>query len=205
MTLNEARDAVVVANQARPTKALERAEHACLQAVGGNVEAEQEELFGKVAKTKAKARKYCVYSVVQRDYPAPLSFAVSLTSSRTDGSLTTLTNVENFWGAALDWFKGIERKDFDEALKASVAFLNAFVAELQKVSGFDAAQHLAAMPLQAVGKYYRSYQEVTGKDATKMAPAIAAAIVALGEIGRQKSELTYSELTKAVQASTKSA
>ncbi len=205
MTLNEARDAVVVANQARPTKAMERAEHACLQAVSGDVSAKQEQLFASTATTKAKARKYCVYSVMRRSYPASLTFAVSPTSSRKDGSLTTLTNIENFWSAALDWHKGISRVDFDAALKESVSFLNELAKELQKQSGFDANHHMAAMTLKAVGKYYRSYQEITGKGVTPLVGLIAECIVKMGEIGRQKSEKTFQGLSKFIQENTKSA
>jgi hypothetical protein len=200
MNLCEARDAVVVANQARPTKALERAEHAVLQAVGGNVDAEQAEMYSKTVKTKAKARKYCVYSVLEKGHPTRLSFPVSLTSSRKDGGLTTLTNVENYWGAAIDWHKDTEQKDFDSALETATEFLNLLAKALQAVAGFDSSHHMASMTLSAVGKYYRSYVDVNGSSPEDKVDAIATAIVGMGGIGRQKSEMTYDALKKAMQA-----
>jgi len=199
MTLCEARDAVVVANQARPTKALERAEHAILQAVGGDADAEQDDMYGKTVVTKAKARKYCVYSVLERGHPVRLAFPVSLTSSRKDGGLTTITNVENYWGNAIEWSKDTTRKDFDEALKNATAFLNTLAKHLQMLPGFDAKDHMASMTLSAIGKYYRAYLEITGNDPSGKVADIAAAIVALGEIGRQKSEKTYEAITTAMR------
>lgn len=200
MTLNEARDAVVVANQARPTKAMERAEHAVLRAVSGDVGAEQEELYNRTAKTKAKARKYCVYSVLSRGYPKKLSFKVSMTSSRKDGGLTTLTNVENFLGNSLEWNKDMKRKDFDKSLEGAVSFLNAFAKELQKADGFDPSHHMSSMAMSAVGKYYKTYREITGNDATEVAGKVAGVVVDMGEIGRQKSEATYNLITKAMRS-----
>jgi len=200
MTLNEARDAVVVANQARPTKAMERAEHTVLRAVSGNVDAEQDELYKRTAKTKAKARKYCVYSVLSRGYPKKLSFKVSMTSSRKDGGLTTLTNVENFLGAALEWNKDMSRKDFDAGLSGAVSFLNAFAKELKKTDGFDPSHHMASMTMAAMGKYYKTYREITGNEATEVADKVASIVVSMGEIGRQKSETTYNLITKAMRS-----
>lgn len=198
MTLQEARDAVVVANMARPTKALERAEHAVLQAVHGDADAAQDELYKNTATTKTKVKKYCVFSVLKNKYPAELSFKLSLTASRKGGALTTITNVENFWGAALNWNKQMERAEFDEQLKTSVTFLNALAEKLQEQDGFDAIQHMSSMALSAIGKYYQDVESVTG-DALGRVEDIAVAIVAMGEIGRQKSEVTYTALAKALR------
>ena len=195
-----ARDAVVVANQARPTKALERAEHAVLQAVGGDVDAKQAEMYSKTVLTKAKAKKYCVYSVLEKGHPTRLTFPVSLTSSRKDGGLTTITNVENYWGAAIDWHKDTEQKDFDASLESATEFLNKLAKELQAVSGFEASHHMASMTLSAIGKWYRSYVDVNGASPDDKAGVIAKAVVAMGAIGRQKSEQTYDALKKAMQA-----
>jgi hypothetical protein len=200
MTLCEARDAVVVANQARPTKALERAEHAVLQAVGGDVDAKQAEMYSKTVLTKAKAKKYCVYSVLEKGHPTRLTFPVSLTSSRKDGGLTTITNVENYWGAAIDWHKDTEQKDFDASLESATEFLNKLAKELQAVSGFEASHHMASMTLSAIGKWYRSYVDVNGASPDDKAGVIAKAVVAMGAIGRQKSEQTYDALKKAMRA-----
>jgi len=198
MTMNEARDAVVVSNQARPTKALERAEHTVLQAVKGNLNAEQDDLYYRTVTAKAKARRYCVFSVINRSYPMKLDFAVSQDSSRKGGGVTTLTNIEGFWGAALDWEDGMERKKFDAELKESVRFLNVVVATMHTQKGFVPKQHLAAMTLSAVGKYYRAFREITGGDASSVAVDVAKCVVKMGEVGRQKSEKTYSVLAKAL-------
>jgi hypothetical protein len=198
MTLAEARDAVVVANDARPTKALERAEHTVLRAVGGNVDAEQDELYRKTATSKISVRKYCIFSVLERKYPGKLGFKVSQTSSRRDGGLTTITNVENFWNMALDWSRGMERKEFDAALKASIRFLNELIQTMQGQKEFNPSHHLAAMTLSAIGKYYRTYGEITGRNPVEIVSDIAKQIVKMGEVGRQKSEKTYKALTSAL-------
>jgi len=200
MSLSESRDAVVVANEARPTKALERAEHTVLQAVGGNVDAEQDELYQKTIKTRSTARKYCVYNVIKRKYPAKLAFKVSQTSSRRDGGLTTLTNIENFWGAALEWNQELKRKEFDSMLKESVKFLNELAEEFQKHGDFDADSHMASMTMIAIGKYYRAYSEIIGKNAIDVVRAVAKQVVKMGDIGRQKSEKTYKELSSALKS-----
>ena len=199
MTLNEARDAVVVANQARPTKAMERAEHAVLRAVGGDISAGQDEMYEKTAKTKAKARKYCVYSVVRNGYPKKLTFKVSMTSSRKDGGLTTLTNVENFMGAALEWSKEMSQKEFDKELGKVVTFLNAVAKAFKGIEGFDPAHHMASMTMSSMGKYYKTYGEITGDNPVKVAPKVAEVVVSMGKIGRQKSEETYEMIAKAMR------
>jgi hypothetical protein len=200
MSLSESRDAVVVANEARPTKALERAEHTVLQAVGGNVDTEQDELYQKTVKTRSTARKYCVYNMMKRRYPAKLAFKVSQTSSRRDGGLTTLTNIENFWGAALDWNQELGRKEFDAMLKDSVKFLNELAEEFANNRDFDEDSHMASMTMIAIGKYYRAYSEIMGRNAIEVVRAVAKQVVKMGDIGRQKSEKTYKELSSALKS-----
>lgn len=199
MTLNEARDAVVVANQARSAKAMERAEYAVLQAVGGNVEVERDELYSRTATNKAKARKYAVYCVFEQDYPDKFDFDVSYTSSRKEGGFTTITNVERFWGTALDWKKDTERKDFDGQLAATIKFLNELVKCMQEETGFNSLHHLSAMCLTAIGKYYLTYGAIQSGNAIDVVEKIAKQIVAMGDIGRQKSEKTYDALAKVMR------
>lgn len=199
MTLNEARDAVVVANQSRPTRALERAEHAVLGSVCGNADAQQAAIYEATATTKTKANKYCVYSVFEKGHPLKLKFPVSATSSRKDGTVTTVSNVENFWSAALAWEKEMPWKKFDDSLKASVRFLNGLVEAMQSEPGFDANHHLASMTLSAIGKWYRAYREITGVDMMTVVSKVAKTIVSFGQIGRQKSETTYTALTEAMR------
>jgi len=198
MTLNEARDAVVVANQSRPTRALERAEHAVLGSTGGVAHAQQKAIYEATATTKVRARKYCVYSVFEKGYPLKLKFSVSPSPSRKNGELTTVSNVENFWSSSLRWEKGMPCKDFDDALKASIVFLNGLVTAMQKEEAFDPVHHLASMTLSAVGKWYRAYKDVVGTEPDT--EAVAKIIVGMGEIGRQKSETTYQALTEAMRS-----
>jgi hypothetical protein len=200
MTLNEARDAVVVANQARPTRALERAEHAVLGAVGGNADEAQEQLYTATATTKTKARKYSVYSVFEKNHPLKLKFDVSQTSSRKSGALTTVSNVENFWSKALAWDKTMPWKKYDSGLRCSIQFLNALVKEMQEQEKFDSSHHMASMTLSAVGKWFRGYIDITGKNPEAEAAKVAGIIVGFGEIGRQKSETTYEDLTQAMRS-----
>lgn len=195
MSLNQARDAVVVANQSRSTKALERAEHVVLQAVRGNIAATQDDLYYRTVLSKGKAKKYCVYSVVNRGYPMKLGFKASKDSSRKDGGITTLANVENYWGAALEWKNGMSRKDFDGQFKESMKFLNAVAASMQKKPEFDSKCHLAAMALAAMGKYFRVHM-AAGKNPLSAAESVGKSIVGMGDIARQRSEKTYQALMK---------
>jgi hypothetical protein len=198
MTLSQARDAVVVANEGRKTKALEQAEHTVVQAIGGNLEAEQDEVYAKTVKNKSSVKKYCVYSVFHRGRPLEFGFPVSSTSSRKDGSLTTLKALEAYWGSALDWNKNMKREEFDEKLKGSIEFLNALAVEFQKDGAFEDDQHMATMTLNAIGKYYRERQSMVG-DAMSLVPKIASSIVAMGEIGRQKHDETYEALASVMK------
>ena len=193
MSLKEARDAVVVANQSRPVKARERAEHAVLKAVGGDTDVEQDDLYKKTVTTKAKARKYCIYSVSERGYPTPLSFPVSLTSSRRDGGITTLTNVENYLGSAMEWTRETPRQQFDNELKVAVEFVNELVDSMRLVDGFEPSQHLSAATMSAIGKYYHVHCRGNGS-AAGVASGVASAIVSMGSIGKQEPETTCAAL-----------
>lgn len=196
MTLNEARDAVVVANQSRPTKAMEKAEHAVLRSVGGDADARQDEIYRKMVKSKASAQKYCVYSVLERGYPLKLSFPVSLTGSRKDG-LTTIPNLSGFWSSSIDWNEDVKKDEFDSSLKGTVTFLNGMVAEMQKCEGFNPMIHLGAKPLCAIGKFYRTCLELTGKVPDPI--MLSRVVVSLEEIGRQRSEKTYQDIAKVMR------
>jgi len=198
MSLNEARDAVVVANQARPIKALERAEQAIMKAVSGDAKAAQDELYDSTVTTKAKAKKYAIYSVVKRDYPEPLAFSVSLRSSRKDGCLTTLTNVENFWAMALDWQKGMTRAEFDGILKKSIVFLNSLVGHMKKQPSFDSIEHLAAHVMYAAGKFYHAY--CAEGDPTGVAEEAARQIVGMRGIDEKKADEICDVLTRVVRS-----
>jgi hypothetical protein len=197
MTLNEARDAVVVANQARRTQTLEKAEHAVLGAVGGNADAEQKAIYDATATNKTGARKYCLYSVFEKGYPSKLEFSISTTPSRKGGGLTTVSNIESFWKLALTWTKDMSWKEFDSSLKGSIVFLNGVVSSMQKEEAFDPAQHLSTMTLSAIGKWYRAYVDMVG---SPNPDAVAKAVVGMGDIGRQKSDATYQALTEMMRS-----
>jgi hypothetical protein len=183
----------------RPTKAIERAEHAAMAAVGGNVDAKQDELYEKLVKSKTKCRPYCVYSVIERKHPCRLKFIASLTSSRKDGGVTTVSNVEGFWGAAVKWEPGMERKEFDANLTAATEFLNEMVEAMQKVKEFDAKNNLAAKTLVAIGKYYLEYSNIKGQIPANLAGKVAKAVIALGDVGANSPEKKFSALSKAMQ------
>jgi hypothetical protein len=193
MTLSEARDAVVVANMARKTKAMEQAEHAVLQAVGGNVDAGQDAMYTKTVTTKAKAKKYCTYTVLERHKPAKLGFKLG---TKKEGGIATIRTIEGFWGNALKWRREMSRQEFDGELKASVEFLNGLATGFQAKDGFEADQHMASMTMSAIGKYYRLMVDSGGIIDTD---GLVDAVVAMGEIGRQKSETTYDAIIEALR------
>ena len=198
MGLNEARDAVVVANQARPTNALEKAEHAVLRAVSGNADARQEEIYNKMVTTKGMVPKYCTYSVVERNYPKELSFIVN-NASRAGGALTTIRNLNGFWRNASRWNSETKRDEFDQYLTEMVGFLNEFTDIIQKEDDFEPSLHMSAMALQAIGKCYKTLSD-TGGEPPKAA-VISNAVMSLGdELGRQKAEATYDAMMRIIRA-----
>ncbi len=155
------------------------------------------ETYTKTAVTKSGAKDYCVYSVFTLGRLRKLNFKVSNKASRKDGALTTVTNIKNFWGAALTWDRDVSSTEFDSALVDSVVFLNAFVEVAEKTGGFKSKQHLSSMALSALGKYYRSHCDVSAEPIS--APKMAEVVVGLGDIGRQKSEQTYNQIVAALK------
>jgi hypothetical protein len=196
MTINEARDAVVVANMARKARAMEQAEHAALAAVGGDVDAEQDTLYENMVTTKAKAKKYCSFSVLGRSRPMKLKFALG---TRKEGGLASIRTMEGFWGNSLDWHKGMPRKDFDSALKSTIQFANNLADIFQANESFDADQHMASMTMAAIGKYYKTMSDANTNMDEKFVTKLVGVVVAMGEIGRQKSEETYAAIVKAMK------
>jgi len=197
MTLNEARDAVVVANQSRRAEALEQAEHMMLKAVQGNASATLEEIYGKGVVNRASLKKYCTFSVRIRDLPEPLSFTVAKSQARKEGGIMLLGNIEVFFGAALDWKYGMPLQEFNANFVAGIKFLNALVAVFTKQSGFDPKSHMSSKTMIAVGKFYKL--RVDNKASTlPLVGHIAKAIIDMGDVGKQKSELTYKMLMEAM-------
>ena len=159
-TLDEARHAVSVANDNRPVKALEHAEHAALSAVGGNIDAQQEELYRKISRSKNNIKKYCVYSVVKRGYPVCLTFGASQVPSPVGSDLTTVSNLESYWGASLEWDKDMSREVFDKTLTGATVFINRFAGTICGLDGFNPKQHMSAKALIVVGMCYKAFVKV---------------------------------------------
>lgn len=185
LTLQAAREATAVANDSRPVKALERASYAILRAASGNTDADRDMLYERMAAHKPDIGKYCVYNVVERGYPERLAFKVSERSSRPDGGITTVSNVEEFWGEALPRRKGMSRKEFDTGLAESVRFLNAFVSAIKTLQGFDPDQHLTANVMSAVGRYYQTFHTITKRNAIEIVGPLAEGVVRLGQTARR--------------------
>lgn len=195
LTLKTAREAVAVANDSRPIKALERASYAILRAVGGDSEADQDKLYAKLANLKPNISKYCVFSVIERGYPAKLNFKMSERSSRPDGGITTVSNIEVFWGEALLWSKEMSRKDFDDGLKTSVKFLNAFVAAIRGIPGFDPDQHLTANVMASIGRYYHLYLNITHRNPISIVDELAKGVVKIGQTAKKPQSEIYNEIS----------
>jgi hypothetical protein len=191
LTLKAAREATAVANDGRPVKAMERASYAILRAVGGDSKADQKKLYNSLSNLKPNLIKYCVYSVIERGYPVKLSFKLSEKSSRPDGGLTTVSNVEMFWDEGLNWFKGMSQEVFDEGLQDSVCFLNAFVEEIQTITGFDPDQHLTANVMAALGRYYQTYNNITSRNAIPIVKELARGVVDIGKTVKKPQTVIY--------------
>jgi hypothetical protein len=205
MTLDVARHAVAVANDCRPVKALEHAEHAALSAVGGNVDAEQDELYRKIARSKNNIKKYCVYSVIKRGYPTELDFGASQVPSPVGSDITTVSNLESYWGASLEWNKDILREDFDAALVESTSFLNRLSHMFRNLKGFVPKRHMSATVLTAIGRYYNDYADANGIDTIASVETlddeyinrIAVMIVTMEDIENNDENGIYARLIKA--------
>lgn len=198
MTLNQARDAVVVANQSRRADVMEQAEHAVLKAVQGDVAATQEEMYIKTAENRAKLKKYCTYAVQHKNYPEALGFTVAQSQARKEGGIMLLGNIEVFFGAALDWKYGMPMKDFDVNFQEAIKFLNSLVGVFVKIPGFDPKSHTSGKTMIAIGKYFKAYKTTENKAPLHLVGQVAQAIVDMGDIGKQKSENTFKALTVAM-------
>jgi hypothetical protein len=172
LTLTAAREAVAVANDSRPIKALERASYAILRAAGGDTMPTRDRIFEKMSSHKPDIGKYCVHAVIDKGHPAKLNFKLSELSSRRDGGITTVSNIEEFWCEALLRQKGMTRKEFEVGLLQSVKFLNAFVEAIQKVPGFDSDQHLTANMMSDIGRYYKDCAGINESDAEQLASKV---------------------------------
>jgi hypothetical protein len=199
-TQDEGRDAVAYANTHRRIETLEKAEHTVLKHTGGRVDISREDMYAQVVTRKTQVPHFCAYLMMDKKTGrgAKFDFEVAPKSSRKDCGLTTIRNIMGFWKKALPWHKEMTFAEFNEWFTVSVEFLNALVAEMRGLSGFMSDQHLAAMPLVAIGTYFNNLETVERNSSMKMAPSIAKTIVGMGEIGRQKSDVTHDNLSSAL-------
>ena len=197
-TKNEACVAAIRANESRSQSTMEKAEHRVAVAVDGNLEVEREELFKRAVKKRSEVANFAVVSVVHQGmHGAKLRF--KLLDHDSEKGVTTLGSVMGFWKKALgsQWKAEMTRAEFDAKLKESVEFLNELVETMESTRSFDRKQHLATMPLVAVGGAYAMIVEQNEKVPTQtQTKQIAKAIVAMGDIARQKSETTRKDLWK---------
>jgi len=199
MTLMEARNAVIRANESRKIQGLEKSEHAILRATGGNIDIDRDELYEKVVISKSKAIEYSAYSVIDQElHGGKLDFDVSLTN-RSGDALTTVNGIKSFWRSAMKWDSKKTRTEFDNELKKSVQFLNGVVAAMTKLFDFKPDQHLATMTLSAIGKLYDNLVTEAEFASNDLAGLIAEKVVACGDIGRQKSEKTFQSIVRSVK------
>lgn len=199
MSMNEARDAVVYANDARNVGAREKAEHSAMVAANGDSGISQDELYAKMCFNRSEAKQYCLYSVVNRSYPIGLSFEVSTSSSK-GSSLATIGSVSGYWKIAVPWSQGMSRMEFDQKLLNATKFLNEIVDEMKTLGGFDCDQHLAAMPLIAIGKYYRTITDIGMSVDHLVVEKLAAVVVGMGSIARVSTDNIYSAILSKMRA-----
>lgn len=179
LTLKAAREAVAVANDARPIKALERAFYAIQRTVGGDLGVSQDELYNQMSDLKQNINKYCVYSVVERGYPAKINFKMAEKSSKLNGEVVTVGNIEVFWNEALRWEKYMPRLEFDLLLKDSIKFLNRFIKVVQQLPGFNKNDYLTISVMAALGRYYSTYKNITNDNAIKICDQLAHAVISI--------------------------
>lgn len=200
-TTNEARHAVLIANDARKTLMHEKAQSSYYKAGGDEID--RSVVYDKMAVNKTKAIHYVMAGVLgKKIHGATLKFDVSETSSRADGSLTTGNNLQGYYSNAIEWSKSMQFKEMEDSIKGSTKFLNEVVGELKHQDGFDAKQQLAAQPLKALGSIYIKLSEDihgTNVSAVDYAKVVAESLVSMGTIGRNRSEEILADLKKRIK------
>ena len=200
LTQSEARDAVVYANESRRVETMEKANHAVLRTTGGDMNMNREDSYKLTVTRKSAVAAFCTHHVLTVGVRGcEFGFEISENASRKGGGLTTVRNVQGFWKKAIPWTHKTSFADFDTELKLSVEFLNALAKGMQTISGFTAKQHLAAMPLVAIGKYYRTIADSRSGDPMKEVRNIAKTVVGMGDIARIKSDVLYENLVCALK------
>lgn len=206
-TTTEARTAVLIANDARKTLFHEKAQNTFYKATGGDVSKEREDIYSRMATSKAKAIHYAIVSVMDMNmYGATLKFTVSETASRSNGSYTTVTNLQGFYNNAIQWSKKTTCKEMDNQIREATKFINSLVHELKSMEGFDPMQQLASQALRAIGTMFNKLNEsVSEKNSpSDYAGIIAKSLIEMGQIGRSRNDEIYHDLVKRVKKQTNS-
>jgi len=189
MSLEEAREAMSVANDCRPAKAKERAELTILRETRGRTNINQEELYKQIVKNKIKAVKYGIYSITERNYPLGLSFKVSPTPSLNDGGIMTLSSVEQFLNN-LEWNEQMTPRDFDRQLLHAIEFINNLVKKFQESEHFHPESHLNTKSMFAIGQFYFENKKLAGKNIDM----VVRKIIEMGDTGKIEIQEIYNKL-----------
>ncbi len=199
-SIADAMNAVRFANKTRKTLPLEKAEYRVLGAVGGNASTDRGSMYASFVRKKSSVADFCAFSVLDQKLDGMLlNFPVVKDVSRqAENGITTVGNLIGFWKKSVGWVPGMTVEEFDAALSKNVNFLNVLVDEMKKLKEFKPSQHLATMPLVAIGTFY-SFVEDGGANPVDGARLVAQAIVGMGDIGRQKSNTIYSMLSKVLR------
>lgn len=196
MSLEQACDAVIFANQSRSIKARERAQHAVLAAVHGNPDADADERYMKAVQHKPDTEDYCAYMVIEQERPVKLGF--KWRPSKGGTGLASIGALKKYWRNATRWHKDLTRTEFDGRLKESTQFLNALVKELQKQDDFDPRKQLGSMPLQGIGRYYASVCDAGVETDKEFIRELAEVLVRVVAAGRMSNGLVYQAVVDAM-------
>lgn len=196
MSLNEARDAVAVSNQSRRVHPMERTKHTVYQAVHGDVDAEQEEMFRSTAVNKTGAIQYATYSVFERGNPISTEFGVSMTNAKAEGELATLRSVQRYLEGALAFDRSMTREQFDKEIQDAVNFLNRLVRKFQENDSFDCDQQMCSQMLKSLGSYYKSLKDAGANVDDAFVQKLSDMVVALGKVGRRNVSELYTSIVQ---------
>lgn len=207
MNMNEARDAVVYANQSRKILSLEKSEHTILKNSHGNIEeTSREELYNKVVTGKRQANEFALFSCMTGDNieNMKITFPVSKDSSRNNGEFTTTASIKKYLTSVLsDWSKKTTIHEYDEELENGIAFINAYVNEVSKMEGFDPKQQMSYVVMTALGHMHKRFTlAIKNPNDTSViyAKMIAEIMIEYGDrCARENSEFLIKHMTEKVK------
>jgi hypothetical protein len=112
----------------------------------------------------------------------------------------TIKTLQCFFQAAVAWKKNMPFSVYSDDLAGAVDYLNAVVAELMKLPGFNPEKHASTMTMTAVGKYYQDYQNIKGESPVTLAGKLAGSLVAIVVAGRTNQQSTFEALSSAMRS-----